>query len=205
MSVITEITRLTGLRNRLRTKLVALALLDNPDSADFQDCVEAVEDIVNVNININLYTLSTTSSCANNDYLAILSTSQHGAGSYFVMGKLECHSGLIPSYVISCEILRSDIVPPGLSQLCQQGNDYLLIWNVMVGPALAKLVVLNSSFVVVGGAESLFEFRLTIGDGQAYILSAWGSYEPYYGQRPRFYQTTDNTLPTYSLLSLWKS
>lgn len=43
MSISTEITRLQGLRNALRTKLVALGLVQS--TADLEDCVTAVESI----------------------------------------------------------------------------------------------------------------------------------------------------------------
>lgn len=45
MSIQTEITRLQGLRNALRTKLVALGLATS--SADLEDCVTAVEGVEN--------------------------------------------------------------------------------------------------------------------------------------------------------------
>ena len=45
MSIQTEITRLQGLRNALRTALVALGLAQS--SADLEDCVTAVEGIQN--------------------------------------------------------------------------------------------------------------------------------------------------------------
>ena len=45
MSIQTEITRLQGLRNTLRTKLVALGLVQS--SADLEDCVNAVDSVEN--------------------------------------------------------------------------------------------------------------------------------------------------------------
>ena len=45
MSIQTEITRLQGLRNNLRTKLVALGLVQS--AADLEDCVTAVDGIEN--------------------------------------------------------------------------------------------------------------------------------------------------------------
>ena len=45
MSIQTEITRLQGLRNTLRTKLVALGLVQS--SADLEDCVNAVDAVEN--------------------------------------------------------------------------------------------------------------------------------------------------------------
>lgn len=45
MSIQTEITRLQGLRNTLRTKLVALGLVQS--SADLEDCVTAVDAVEN--------------------------------------------------------------------------------------------------------------------------------------------------------------
>ena len=44
MSVSSEISRLTGLRNTLRTKTIALGLLSD-SSADLDDCVSAIDDI----------------------------------------------------------------------------------------------------------------------------------------------------------------
>ena len=46
MSVSTEISRLQGLRNDIRTKLIALEVLENA-AADLEDCKTAIEDIVN--------------------------------------------------------------------------------------------------------------------------------------------------------------
>ena len=43
MSIQTEITRLQGLRNDLRTKLVSLGLAQS--ASDLEDCVTAVEGI----------------------------------------------------------------------------------------------------------------------------------------------------------------
>lgn len=45
MSIQTEITRLQGLRNTLRTKLVSFGLVQS--SADLEDCVTAVDAVVN--------------------------------------------------------------------------------------------------------------------------------------------------------------
>lgn len=45
MSIQTEITRLQGLRNTLRTKLVSLGLVQS--SADLEDCVTAVDSVEN--------------------------------------------------------------------------------------------------------------------------------------------------------------
>ena len=45
MSIQTEITRLQGLRNTLRTKLVSFGLVQS--SADLEDCVTAVDAVEN--------------------------------------------------------------------------------------------------------------------------------------------------------------
>ena len=45
MSIQTEITRLQGLRNTLRTKLVSFGLVQ--PSADLEDCVTAVDAVEN--------------------------------------------------------------------------------------------------------------------------------------------------------------
>ena len=45
MSIQTEITRLQGLRNALRTKLVSFGLVQS--SADLEDCVTAVDAVEN--------------------------------------------------------------------------------------------------------------------------------------------------------------
>lgn len=45
MSVATEISRIQGLRNDLRTKLVSLGLVQS--SAVLEDCVDAVEGVSN--------------------------------------------------------------------------------------------------------------------------------------------------------------
>lgn len=45
MSIQSEVTRIQNLRNRLRTKLIALGLVSS-SSADLEDCVEAIENFV---------------------------------------------------------------------------------------------------------------------------------------------------------------
>lgn len=42
MSIATQITRITGLRNRIRTKLISLGVISDT-SADLEDCTEAIE------------------------------------------------------------------------------------------------------------------------------------------------------------------
>ena len=44
MSIATEITRMTGLRNRIRAKLISLGVLNNTD-ADLASCTDALESI----------------------------------------------------------------------------------------------------------------------------------------------------------------
>lgn len=44
MSIITEITRITGLRNRIRTKLISLGIL-NDNTASLEDCTEVIEGL----------------------------------------------------------------------------------------------------------------------------------------------------------------
>ena len=59
MSISTEITRLQGLKNKLRTKLIELGLVDNTSTLD--SCVTAVEDIADNGAISQKLSVSTTS------------------------------------------------------------------------------------------------------------------------------------------------
>jgi len=56
MSIASEITRIATLRDRIRTKLLALGLLSDQD-ADLEDCTDAVEEITT---EAAVYTLTAT-------------------------------------------------------------------------------------------------------------------------------------------------
>lgn len=74
MSVQTEITRLQGLRNTLRAKLVALGIVTS--SADLEDCVGAVDDLTN-----NGAVSKTLDATTNNQTYTVPSGYHNGSGS----------------------------------------------------------------------------------------------------------------------------
>lgn len=123
MSISSEITRITGLRDRIRTKLIALGLVSA--GADLEDCTDGVEDITSVahpNPTIEL-----------TEAFGIV-TAEHTQAAGFVPGGTTSAEITLPVYT------GSVIVTPSSAQQVLDTTKKWLTSNIVINAASGGLV-----------------------------------------------------------------
>lgn len=158
MSIATQITRITGLRNRIRTKLISLGLISN-QSADLEACTTAIETLSGEDIVIKYDSVTKNNETS---LLVDCPDNSHRFAKVFVI-------------VSTSDITTGNVIKTAFHQFVPSGQNY---YSTVVpydeSYSVGTLQFTNATFTgvsIIGQTQAIFY-------GDYWILSVWSTKNP---------------------------